>query len=353
MADLDDQQTYSRLDPSGLRMRLRGLPAQCRNVALAVAELELPQDLRTAPHVVVAGMGGSAIGGDLLVGLASHLTSVPIVVWRDYDLPSFVGENTLVLACSYSGGTEETLSGFQRAISVGAKTIAITSGGALRDEADRKGVPVLGIGFRGEPRSAIGYSFLAPLLLLSKLGLIPDQANRVEAAATQLDGLLLEVGDEVPQPANPAKNLAQDLLGRMPVIFGGGIFTGVARRWKTQINENAKTWAAMELLPEAHHNTVVGLGLPEAARSNTFAILLQPDTLRDRMALRYQITANLLEEAGIPYKVIGNLGGGPLCQILGAVLFGDYTSYYLALLQDIDPSPVKAIDGVRAKLTAT
>ena len=352
MNDLDNQEIYQRLDPSKLRDRLRRLPEQCREASSAVTLVALPTDFRSVNRVVVAGMGGSAIGGDLLADLASLESYLPVTVWRDYALPRFVDTDTLVLACSYSGETEETLSTFRRAVTQGAKTVVITHGGTLGHEAQREGVPIVQIDYRGEPRTAIGYSFLAPLLLLASLNLIPDQSTYLAQAIGEMEQLLPTIVEETPVAHNPAKQLAHDLLGRLPVVYGGGIFGGVARRWKTQLNENAKVWAFTELLPEVDHNSVVGYLLPDDIRSQAFVALLRPQYLHPRTALRYQLTQELLHEAQIPYRVVDGQGDSGLSQVLTAVLLGDYTSYYLALLQGVDPSPVRAIDRIRERLAS-
>ena len=297
------------------------------------------------------GMGGSAIGGDLLSDLASLEDSPPIVVSRDYRVPAYVDENTLVLACSYSGGTEETLSAFRESVSRGAKVVAITGGGPLAAEANEHGVPLFPVEYEGEPRSALGYSFIVPAVLLMKLGLVGDQTRNFEEAMGVLEGLAAELSPESATGANPAKQLALELVGRLPVIYGAGIFGGVARRWKTQLNENAKVWAFFELLPEAHHNSVVGYTLPVEVRDRAFVVLLKPENLHPRTELRYRVTQALLERESIPCLVVGGRGESALSQMLSAILLGDYTSYYLALLQGIDPSLTTSIDFIKEQLS--
>ena len=184
-----------------------------------------------------------------------------------------------------------------------------------------------------------------------KLGLISNKSRDFEEAMGVLEGLTGELTEENPQPENPAKQLAGALLNRLIVVYGAGIFSGVARRWKTQFNENSKVWAFCELLPEAHHNSVVGYGLPTQIKSQTFAILLQPHLLHPRTRLRYQISLELLEKESIPHWTLGGRGKGAMSQILSAVVLGDWTSYYLALLQGLDPSPVPAIEFIKERLT--
>ena len=347
---LDDPSSYPTLDPTGLRDRLRSFPLQCSEAWGRANNFKLPSSFREIRGVIVAGMGGSAIGGDLLTDLASLEGSIPISVCRDYQLPSYVDEHTLVLACSYSGETEETLAAFRQALSQGANIVGITSGGTLASEAKRNSIPVFIVGYKGEPRTALGYSFIVPVVLLMSLGLISDKSDDFQEAMTALDKLMLEVGEECPSPKNPAKALAQDLLGRLPVIYGAGIFSGVARRWKTQLNENAKVWATFDLLPEAHHNSVEGYSMPAQAKEQAHVVLLKPGFLHHRTELRYEVTTELLDKASIPHTSAEGRGESALSQILSEVVLGDYVSYYLAILQGLDPSPVPAIDQVKQRL---
>lgn len=347
---LDDRSVYPTLDTTCLRDRLRSFPIQCHEAWNQAYAFELPPSFRRVRSVVVAGMGGSAIGGDLLTGLASLEGSVPISVCRDYQLPSYVDKHTLVLACSYSGETEETLAAFRQALGQGAKIVVIASGGTLTEEATKNSIPVLPVGFKGEPRTALGYSFLFPTVLLMNLGLISDKTSQFREALEVLDTLLPEVGEECPSFKNPAKSIAQDLLGRLPVVYGAGIFTAVARRWKTQLNENAKVWASFDFLPEANHNAVEGYSLPAHASQLLHVVLLKPDFLYSRTDLQYQITLELLDNASVPYTTVASRGESPLSQILSTVILGDYVSYYLAILQGIDPSPVRSIEHVKLRL---
>ena len=348
--DLDDLSIFPRLDPTGLRHRLRAFPIQCRNAWDEALAFKLPRDYARVERVVVAGMGGSAIGGELLGDLASLEESPSITVSRDYQVPYYVDEDTLVLACSHSGETEETLSSFRQALARGAKIVAVTGGGALAAEAGEHGAPIFRVRYEGEPRSALGYGFIAPIVLLMKLGLISDKTRDFGEAVEVLEALVPELSEEAPMSRNRAKGVAADLLGRLVIVYGAGIFSGVARRWKTQFNENSKAWAFFELLPESHHNSVVGYSLPEKVRAQAFAILLRPGYLHPRTYLRYGITQELLGKESISQRTLEGRGESALSQMLSAICLGDYVSYYLALLQGVDPSPVSTIDFIKGRL---
>ena len=193
---LDDQATYQKLDPSQFFQRLRELPSQFPRVEEAVARMDLPKELASVRRALVVGMGGSAIGGELLADVASHDGSVPVTVWRDYDLPAWVDDKTLVLVCSHSGRTQESLSGFRRAVTLGLPTVVMTGGTALAEEAARAEVPVVRFDYQGEPRSGIGYSFLGPLLLLQRLDLLPAASGHWAEMKREVDTLIACVGEE-------------------------------------------------------------------------------------------------------------------------------------------------------------
>ena len=347
---LDDPATYRELDPSNFLQRLRDLPSQFPRVEEAVAQLELPNQLSLVHKVLVVGMGGSAIGGELLADVAAQEGSVPVTVWRDYDLPGWADEKTLVLVCSHSGRTQESLSGFRRAVDLKAPTVVMTGGTGLAQEAGQIGCPVAFFDYEGEPRSGIGYSFLGPLLLLQRLHLMPATSSHWTEMNHEVRGLISRSGGEVAAGKNEAKDLAQQMHGRLPVVYGGGILTGAARRWKTQLNENAKSWALAEALPEAHHNTVEGR-LPENLGKEAHAVLLQPNHANVRLQTRYEATAALLNQRGINLSRVFGSGSSALSQIMTAVLLGDYASCYLAMLNGVDPSPVHAIDALRQRMS--
>ena len=347
---LDDAAQRRRLDPSGMGERIAALSSQCREAWEQAMALTLPSDYREVERVVVAGMGGSGVGGDLLAGLALLGHGVPIHVWRDYDLPSWVDTRTLVIVSSYSGDTEETLSAYEAARQRGARVIAVTTGGRLGERAGAQGVPLVTFHYHGEPRTALGYSFIVPLALVWRLGLLPDKTDELHQALDLLEEWVATYGPESATPSNPAKELAGRLYGRVVVVYGATFLAAVARRWKTQVNENAKGWAFAEVLPELDHNAVVGYQFPLKSGEQLFVVLLQSGLADPRVSRRYQVTAELLQQGGIPFQVVEFTGATPLVQLLQAVLLGDFTSYYLALLNGVDPAPVPAIDYLKRRL---
>jgi len=350
MVNLDDLEVYKQLDPSDMLARIHELPQQCRQAWQRALEFELPSDYCGVDKVVILGMGGSAIGGDFLRTLVALENGPLVFVHRDYELPPFVDGNTLVIASSYSGNTEETLSAFGQALEGQAKKLAITTGGKLKDLAEERGIPLFTIDYTAPPRAALVYSLVSLLGICQRLGFLADKSKDMAEMAEVLEELSPKIGENAPQAQNPAKQLASQLLGRVGVIYGAGTLSEVAHRWKTQLNENSKNWAFYEIFPELNHNAVVGYEFPPEVADKIFVVLLRSPSLHPRILMRYQITSDILQRARISYQIVEATGEGILSQMLSLVLFGDYVSYYLALLNETDPSPVRAIDYLKTRL---
>jgi len=349
--NLDDVRVIAGTDPDGMLARIKEFPAQFKQAWQAVGNFKLPADYRNINKVVVLGMGGSAIGGDLVRTLVQQEIKIPIIIHRDYGLPAFVDENTLLIASSYSGNTEETLSGFEPALKTPAKKLAMTTGGKLLQLAEKHNVPVFKIEYRAQPRAALGFSFIPTLGVMQTLGFISDKSADVVEAVSILESLSARLDENSPAKSNPAKQIAQRLFGNLPVIYGAGIAAEAAHRWKTQLNENSKTWAFYEVFPELNHNAAVGFPLPQELISRVRVILLRSPSYNARVKLRYEVTSGLLKQAGVPYEFVDAEGSGPLAQMAGLISLGDYVSYYLAILYQVDPSPVKAINYLKEQLS--
>jgi len=348
--NLDDPQIFKQYDPDGMLARIHEVPWQCQQAWQTAMDFTLPAGYSEVDKVVILGMGGSAIGGDLVRSLATTEAGVPIIVQREYDLPAFIDARTLVITSSYSGNTEETLSAFGQALETDAKKLVITTGGKLKEIAEQKGIPLSTFDYQAQPRAALGFSFLPILCFLQKLGFLSDKSADVAEMVQVLQGLSQKINEEVPLSHNPAKQLAQRLYGGLPVVYGGGIASEVARRWKTQINENSKAWAFYEVFPELNHNAVVGYEFPAELAEKIKVVLLRAPSLHRRIRLRYRVTCELLDRAGVKYEYVDSEGSNPLSQMMSLVLFGDYTSYYLAILYRTDPSPVKVIAYLKEQL---
>jgi len=348
--DLDNPQVYKQYDPEGMLTHLHKTPELCQQAWQMAMEFTLPPDYSEVSKVVILSMGGSAIGGDLASNLVASEAKLPILVHRDYNLPAFIDSKTLLIASSYSGMTEEILSSFGQALETDSKKLAITTGGKLKNMAEERKIPVFSFNYKAPPRAALPFSLLPIIGSLQKLGFISDKSADVTETVKVLEKLSRRISEDVPLHQNPAKQLAHSLYSRLPIIYGAGILSEVARRWKTQLNENSKAWAFYEFFSELNHNAVVGYQFPPELADKIMVILLRSAHLHKRIQLRYQLTCQLLEQAKVSYQIVDGEGNSQLSQLMSLVLFGDYISYYLAILNKIDPTPVKAIDYLKEQL---
>jgi glucose/mannose-6-phosphate isomerase len=349
---LDDARALRRYDSAGMLEQITRLGDQLRDGWARTRELELPATHRDLGAAALLGMGGSAIGGDLVRGIFSDRLSVPLLTLRDYELPAFVDARTLVVASSHSGGTEETISAFGTALERHCPVAVISTGGALREVAQRARLPLLTFPPAAQPRAAVGYSLILLAGLLERAGLMRLDVAEVEEAVNACREMDAACGPDVPSDRNPAKQLAWTLVDRLPVIEASGFLVPVARRWKTQLNENGKSMAVAEELPEATHNTVVGYAQPESARDHVYVVFLASSSDHPRNRLRASLSAELLAASQIGHQVVPVAGGSRLAQALSATSLGDYVSTYLALLYGLDPTPVDAITHVKARMSA-
>ena len=350
MVNLDDISVYQRFDKSHMLDHLHGFPEQCRKAWQDVLKFDLPREYSGISDIVIVGMGGSAIGGDVACRLVLAESKVPVFVHRDYGLPAFVGDGTLVIVSSYSGNTEETLSAFAELLKTGARKLVITSGGQLQQLAQNRGIPVFLVDYRATPRAVFPYSLISLIGISQKLGVIRDRSADMQEATGVLNRLSNELTETSSVKFNEAKRLAAKLWGRVAVIYGAEILSEVARRWKGQFNENSKAWAFFESFPELDHNAVDGYRFPIETKERIFAVMLRSSSFRARTLLRYEATASLLSGAGIPYGFVESRGECALAQVLSAVLLGDYVSFYLAMLNEVDPTPTGGIDFVKEYL---
>lgn len=296
-------------------------------------------------------MGGSAISGDIAAGLFFHKASIPIYVNRDYRLPAFVGKGTLVFALSYSGNTEETLNAVKEAGRAGAKIICITSGGKLKEVAENKGHPLYLLPSGFQPRAALPYLLIPVLKVLEEIGLTTGIQDEIKKSADLLRKLRGEYGIDRPQRSNPAKQLAKKLKDKVPLIFASRIITEAAgSRWKTQLNENSKVTALLAIFPELNHNEIVNLSILKREEHNFSLVLLRDEGDFERTKKRMEITKSLLGTQLGGVNEVWSQGKTSLERILSLIYFGDFLSVYLAVLRDIDPTPVEIIARFKKEL---
>jgi len=345
--DLGDE-AVGRVDTANLLADILDLPEHLRDAQWRVGSAGLPE-WDSPDGLVVAGMGGSAIGGDLArVALGDH-ASRPMLTARGYALPGWTTPDTTVLCASYSGNTEETLAAFEAAGALGARRVAVTSGGQLADLARRENAPVIPVPGGFQPRAAVAYMTVAALEVAAACGVGPRMASEIDVAAAHLDQLCAEWGPDA-QENNLAKEIALALHGSVPVIAGAGLTAPVVYRWKTQINENAKLPAFAAELPELDHNEIVGWQ-GTAALGSFAAIFLEDDDQHPRIGDRIELTSELIAEHATHVVRVRTRGQGSVERAMSLVLLGDLVSLYLAVLRGVDPTPVMVIDQLKARLS--
>lgn len=349
---LQDPQKRANYDPHDMLGLVQKFPHQCRHAVQIGAEFGRGREVPLLTEVVVTGMGGSAIGGDLARCLMDVYSRNPLIVNRDYDLPHWVGTETLVVAVSYSGNTEETVTAYQQAKEAQAERAVIASGGKLLQLAESEGVPLARIPGGQPPRSALGYLFFPLLGLLANYGLFGHDAN-VDILETidLLERQSRDLGPDVPTEMNPAKQLAVALHGRLPVIYGTRGYRGaVAARWKGQINENAKQAALANVLPEQNHNEILAWTLAKKQAPEWAVVFLRD--LEDeppRIVRRIEVTREILAPVAGVYEVHAR-GTSLLARMFSLVYFADFVTVYLAYLNGVCPAEIGHIDRLKAEL---
>ena len=351
-----DPSRMRALDPGDMLGATLGLPDQCEDAKRIGLEADLSGlEGRKFSSVVIAGMGGSAIGGDMLRATYEPVLLCPVSVVRDYHLSGYVGPDTLVIASSNSGNTEETLACYDQARKNRAPLLTTTTGGELEKRAARDGVPIVKFPGGLQPRAAIGYAFIPLIVTAARLGLMPRVLiDDVDEAVAVLRGLCNELNPDVREDANLAKQLAAAWVGKIPVIYGSQGERGVAAyRWKTQINENAKAFAVANVLPELNHNETVGWsgshgqGEPQKLLSVVF---LRDDREPSHIAKRCELTRDIVNKHAARIDEVWSRGASALARMLSLVYVGDFASVYLALAYGEDPTPVRVIDWLKREL---
>lgn len=348
--NLDDLPRIRQIDSADMLSQIESLPEQLAQAWTLGQSLPLP-DMNGLTRVVIAGMGGSAIGADLLAAYVQPRCPVPVIVHRDYDLPGFArGPETLVVASSHSGNTEETLSAYEAALASGCRTVALCTGGTLAERASATGNTLWQFVHAGMPRAAVGFSFGLLLALFARLGLVPPPGHDLADALQSMRAQRESLGADVPVARNPAKRLAGQMIGRPVTVVGAGLLAPVARRWKGQINELAKAMATFEVLPEMDHNTLAGLVHPSTAQASMFTLFLGARADHPRNRLRGELTRQAFLLEGLNTDTYEAPGESGLAQQWCALHFGDYVAFYLAIAYGVDPTPIPALEEFKQAL---
>jgi len=352
MKSLDDLSYIKKIDPQGMYDLLLSFPVQVDTAYAIGQRCPLPEvKPSSVKNIVVAGMGGSAIGGDLARSYLAEDLKIPFLICRNYTLPGFVGPDSLVVASSYSGNTEETLEAYQQAKDTGATLLAITTGGKLADKATSDGIPLIKIPPRLPPRAALGYSFVPLLVSLWRMKLAPDRCMDFFEGEHILKEGVEEYKIEVPAEENLAKEMAANLHRRLPIIYSAtDHFDAVAVRFKGQLCENSKMLSFFNFFPEFNHNELVGWNKLYDLQPHLAVVILRDEDDHHRIRRRMELVKGIVEGLDVPVYELESKGGCLLERMFSLIQLGDFISFYLAILNEVDPTPVKVIDYLKTEL---
>lgn len=351
MIDLTDRQALQVIDKSGALLSTERLPDQMQQAWKEASLLELPSAYKNVDKVVVCGMGASWLGAHIMQGLLADQLAVPIVVTHDYELPKFVNSNSLVIASSYSGTTEETVTALEEAHKRNARILTISTGGNLSEFAKTHNYPhYTFVGTHNpanSPRLGLGYSIAAQIAILSKLGLIIVSSDEIQQTIQHLKAETEQLKPE--SKNNMAQQVAQELVGSMPIIISGTFLLGVAHTFANQVNETSKTFGTFMQIPELNHHNMEGLAHPEEAKKLKY-VFLESNLYDPKVQLRFQVTKEVLEQNEVGYLSYQAQGNTKLIQAFDTLLFGSMTTYYLAMIYEVDPSPNPYVDYFKKRL---
>lgn len=350
MGGMLTREAIGQIDRSGLLNDVLAIPEHLRDALWRVESASgLMEGWDSPGGLIVAGMGGSGIGGGLARAALGDHASRPIAVSKGYGIPPWATPDTTVLCASYSGNTEETLACYDAAGYVGARRVVVTSGGRLAEQARADGVPVIPIPGGFQPRAAVAYLTVATLEVAALCGVAPRMTSEVDVAASHVQALVSEWGPEGADDAL-SKQMARALVGTVPVIAGAGLTAPIAYRWKTQLNENAKVLAFSHELPELDHNEIVGWEGSEGLGPFS-AVFLDDEDLHPRVRARIELTSWLLEPNASHTFRVETRGKNAVERVFSLVLLGDLVSLYVAVLRGIDPTPVTVIERLKSQLS--
>ena len=348
---LDAPTELRRMDPSRMLRMVAEMPQHVEKAIVISSSVPIGVSGSGFKHVVVGGMGGSAIAGDVLRTLMEERADVPCSVVREYVSPLFMGRQTLLFCSSYSGNTEETLSLYEDAKKRGVRVVCLGSGGELQRRAIVDGMPFLKMEEGLPPRAAIGYSFFMMYDVLRRMSLFPEEPGETDETVSLLRTKAQIYHEETPTSRNPAKKLAGELFNRLIVVYGSRVTSCVSLRWKCQFNENSKTLAYVNSFPELNHNEIVGWEGLKSLRAPVEAVVLRDRSEHPRVAKRIDITLELMRDDGVQMKEVWSEGQSLLTRIFSLIYLGDFVSIYLAALYGEDPTPVRRINELKKRLS--
>jgi glucose/mannose-6-phosphate isomerase len=348
MINLDLKDEIISIDKSELYLSIMKFPGQISQSWEEIFNLDIPQSCPLAKNVVISGMGGSALGGRIVDSLLLDRFKVPIEVVTEYNLPNYVDNNSLVILSSYSGDTEETLSAAREAVNRGAIIFAITTGGKLAEFAkeERLCSYIYEPRFNpsGQPRMGLGYSITAILAILARCKFVDIVDAEMKEASMFTESFVKHFGLDCPKKLNYAKQLAEEIYGKIPVIIASEHLIGSSHAFKNQINENSKNFSLLFDIPEINHHLMEGLGFPKEAKDLLKFLFIESSQYTKELSLRYELTKDVVAKNGFQSCEYRLQSKGKLLQIFEILLLGSFTAYYLAILNEVDPTPIPWVD---------
>lgn len=352
MKKLDEPSTIKSIDRADMLSLLLSFPNQLSEAKRITGSFSVPRGYKDFQTIVFAGLGGSAIGGDLVKSYLSDEIRIPISISRSYLLPKFVNEKTLLFISSYSGNTEETLSAYKEGKKKRAKIVAISSGGELEDVARKDSLPFIAIPKGLPPRMGLGYLSICPLIILEKMRLIKGNTDEIAETVKMLDILKRKkLSPEIEFSRNKAKQIAKKIYNKFIIIYGPSDRMEVAvTRLRGELAENSKQISSSHLFPEMNHNEIVGWEYPAKILKDLIVILLRDRADHPRVQRRMEITKEIIKDKGVEIIEVWSEGKSLLARIFSLIYIGDFISFYLAILNGVDPTPVERVSYLKKRL---
>jgi glucose/mannose-6-phosphate isomerase len=352
MVNIDDITTIEKIDKSNMRKLLYDFPSQVEKVSQLMESVAIPSEYGEVGNIVITGMGGSGVGGNLLKGLLRDRIKIPLEVNKSYTLSNWVDSKTLLICVSYSGNTEEALSAYEVGKTRGSKMIVISSGGELAKLAKKDKFPLVLVPESNiPPRTALGYLFFSQVFILKKLGLVNIKDKEITETIQVLKSLREEIAPEKVKTDNTAKRLAGAIYDTIPLVYAtSDYFEGVAMRWKTQINENSKNPVYSVCFPELDHNEIMGWEGAKELIDRFSLVILRDKEETERMAKRIDITSSLIKGKAAKVLDVYSRGKKLLSRMLSLVYIGDYVSFYLAIFNGMDPTTIESIANLKKEM---
>ncbi len=354
MHQLDDQTEIEKIDTGKIVASIRLLPDQMEQAWEEIKKFDLPKAFNSVENVIVAGMGGSALGGRIVDSLIEDRVRVPIEIFTQYSLPHYVNSKSLVLVTTYSGNTEEAIAMAKQAHAKKAHVIGITTGGELAQQLKNEGTPVYIFNPVAnpskQPRMGLGYSIASTLALLSKCSLIHITDDDFYELVVTVRTFIKEYDLDIATKDNLAKSLAVRLQGKAAVLVSSSHLNGVTHAFKNQLNENSKNFAVSFDLPELNHHLLEGLKYPVKLHGILHFLFLESGLYQDKIQKRYPLTADIVKKNGHETSIFTPRSEKKLSQIFEVLTLSSFTSFYLALLNDVDPNSIPYVDYFKEQL---